>query len=74
MSLQTHKSYQKHGFGSLVTKALAKRVGELGHDSYTTIFDDNIASQNLYEKLGFQAKGKVYLLRTKVNKNDEDKH
>lgn len=72
MSLQTHKSYQKHGFGSLVTRALAKRVAELGHDSYTTIFDDNIASQSLFEKIGFQAKGKVYLLRTKVKK-DEDK-
>lgn len=55
-----------------MTKSLAKRVAELGHDSYTTIFDDNIASQNLFEKIGFQAKGKVYLLRTKVKK-DEDK-
>lgn len=73
MSLQTHESYQKQGLGTLVSKALAKRVAELGHDSYTTIFDDNIASQNLVEKIGFQAKGKVYLLRTKVNRS-EDKH
>ena len=71
MSLQTHKDYQKQGFGSLVTKALAKRVAELGYDSYTTIFDDNIASQNLFEKIGFQAKGRVYLLRTKVIKGED---
>lgn len=66
MALQTLENYQKRGFGSLVTKALAKKVAELGHDSYTTIYDDNVASQNLFEKIGFQSKGRTYMLRTKT--------
>ena len=66
MALQTHEDYRKHGLGSLVTKALAKWVAELGHDPYTTIFDDNIASQRLFEKIGFKAKGRVYCLQIKA--------
>lgn len=72
-ALQTHEDFRKHGYASLVTKTLAKRVAELGHDSYTTIFDDNIVSQRLFQKLGFQAKGRVYAMHTKASKG-EDKH
>lgn len=63
--LQTHDNYRKHGFGSLVTKALAKKVAEMGHDSYAGIGDDNIPSQKLFEKIGFRATGRLYWVRTK---------
>lgn len=49
-----------------MAKALAKKVAELGHNPYTTIFDDNIASQNLFKKIGFESKGRAYMLRTKA--------
>lgn len=67
MALQTHDDYLKQGFGSLVTKALAKKVAELGYDPYATIFDDNIASRSLFEKIGFEVKGRLYLVYTKVS-------
>ena len=73
MALQTHEDYRKYGLGTLVTKALAKRVAELGHDPYTTIFDENIASRNLFKKIGFQEKGRVDLLHTKDNNNEDER-
>lgn len=63
--LQTHHSYRQHGFGSLVTKALAKKVAEMGHDSYAGIGDDNNSSQRLFGKLGFRPAGRLYWLRIK---------
>lgn len=68
MALQTHNDYQKRGLGLLVTKALSKKVAKMGQDPYTTIFDDNIASQRLFEKIGFQRNGRVYILKTKAKK------
>lgn len=69
--LQTHDNYRKHGFGSLVTKALAKKVAEMGHDSYAGIADENISSKRLFEKIGFKAAGRLYWLRTELSATDE---
>lgn len=70
--LQTHDSYRQHGFGSLVTKALAKKVAEMGHDSYAGIADENISSRRLFEKVGFRATGRLYWLRIKLNASENE--
>ena len=64
-SLQSDKSYRKRGYGSLVLKALAKNVAELGNDSYGAVSEDNIASRTLFDRLDFKVIGKVYFLLTK---------
>lgn len=64
-SLQSDKIYRKRGYGSLVLKALAKKVAELGNDSYGAVLEDNIPSRALFERLDFKVIGKVYFLRTK---------
>lgn len=65
-SLQSDKNYCKRGYGSLVLKALAKKVAELGNDSYGAVSEDNIASRTSFERLDFKVIGKVYILRTKI--------
>lgn len=70
--LQTHENYRQHGFGSLVTKALAKKVAEMGHDSYAGIADKNISSKRLFEKIGFEATGRLYWLRIKLSTSENE--
>lgn len=65
ISLQTHDKHRKRGYAALVTKALAKKVAEMGHDSYAGIGDDNNSSQRLFGKLGFRPAGRLYWLRIK---------
>lgn len=72
MTLQTDKDHFGHGYGSLVTKALSKRIAEMGHDLYTGIFEVNKASRTLFEKLGYRTIGRYYWPCTELNWSDDD--
>lgn len=73
MALQTDKDHYGHGYGSLVTKALSKKIGETGCDVYTATLETNMACQPLYDKIGFEKLNpKKYWICTKVNWCDTD--
>lgn len=71
-ALQTDEKYFGHGYGSLVTKVVSKKIAEIGHDVYSDILEMNYASRGLFEKLGFKCVGKLYLIKTKVNWTEAD--
>lgn len=71
LALQTDKDHYGHGYGTLVKKALAKKIAETGSDVYTTTLETNMVAQRLYEKLGFEEiKSMKYWLCTKLNWRD----
>lgn len=71
MNLGTDKDHRRYGYGSIIVKALAKKVAELGQDPYATIFEANTASRTLFVKNGFREIGKAYWIFTKaVNEHD----
>lgn len=70
--LQTDEHYYGHGYGSLVTRALASKIAEMGDDLYAAIYLDNIPSHSLFKKLGFKQVGKVYFITTKINWSSSD--
>ena len=46
--------YKKKGYGMLVAKAITKLVADKGLQPAVHILDNNIASQQLFKKLGYQ--------------------
>lgn len=52
--LQTADGYKRKGYGSLVTKAIAKEIAKEGHVPLGTVLIDNFASKNMFKKLGFK--------------------
>lgn len=70
--LKTDEQYYGHGYGSLVTRALSRKIAELGDDVYSAIYLDNIPSHSLFKKLGFKPVGKVYFIQTKISWSKAD--
>uniref|UniRef100_A0A182QV71 N-acetyltransferase domain-containing protein n=1 Tax=Anopheles farauti TaxID=69004 RepID=A0A182QV71_9DIPT len=54
---------QRKGYGSLVIKALARRLAEQGHSTYASVRRTNTASRRLFEKLGFRVVGEASWLK-----------
>lgn len=71
--LQTDAEWYSHGFGSLVVKAVAKKVAEMGQDIYATINEKNYASQSLFEKLGATELGCIHCIVTENARNVDTK-
>lgn len=66
--MQTDKDHLGHGYATLVTKANAKQIAELGCDVYTGTKVTNQASQPLFAKVGFEKLPlKKYWLCTTLN-------
>lgn len=64
--LKTIESHSRHGYGSLVTKYVSKKVAEMGHDVYVGIYDTNTPSRALFEKLGFKLIDEEFLIGVNV--------
>lgn len=71
-ALQTDEKYFGHGYGTLVTKVISKKIAELGHDIYAGILEKNYPSRNLFSKLGFKSIGEVHWITTKINWTEAD--
>lgn len=50
--LQTDENHLRHGYGSLVSKAIARKIADIGQDVYCAIHEENIASRSVYDKFG----------------------
>lgn len=73
LALQTDKGHYGHGYGSLVTKALSKIIAEMGYDIIGGVFDVNIASRTLFERLGFKTTENIRWVRTDFDWANVDK-
>uniref|UniRef100_A0A182T8E3 N-acetyltransferase domain-containing protein n=1 Tax=Anopheles maculatus TaxID=74869 RepID=A0A182T8E3_9DIPT len=54
---------QRKGYGSLVIKAIARRLAEQGYSTYASVRLTNVASRQLFEKLGFRIVGEASWLK-----------
>ncbi|XP_018569129.1 uncharacterized protein LOC108909304 isoform X1 [Anoplophora glabripennis] len=63
--IQTVESYQKRGYASVITKVLSKKIAERDEDPVGTVAVKNVASQNMFEKLGFENKGQCNYVNLK---------
>lgn len=54
-ALQVDEKHYRKGYGTIVTKALSKKIAmENGVDITSNFVDGNVKSQNLVEKIGFK--------------------
>jgi ribosomal protein S18 acetylase RimI-like enzyme len=53
-ALQVMTGFERRGLGSLVTRALSKKLAGIGRDTLALVFVDNKASIGMFEKLGFR--------------------
>ncbi|KAH8391799.1 hypothetical protein KR215_004096, partial [Drosophila sulfurigaster] len=63
-ALQVSSSHQRRGFGSLVTKEIARRIGCLGQDVMALVNPQNTPSRVMFDKLGFKVIDQCHWLRT----------
>lgn len=74
-ALQVKDNYQRRGFGSVVTRAIARAIADEGDDVIALVGDCNHASRGMFTKLGFEVIDRCYWLRTfplDLNKNWPD--
>ncbi|XP_061397712.1 uncharacterized protein LOC133333410 [Musca vetustissima] len=63
-ALQVKNEYKRLGLGSVVTRAIARSLGEQGEDVMALVNEDNKPSRGMFEKLGFTVTDRCYWLRT----------
>lgn len=54
LHLFTIPSHRNKGYAEIITKAISKKIAEIGCDVATSIVTDNLVSFNLFTKLGFK--------------------
>ncbi|XP_050082233.1 uncharacterized protein LOC126569295 [Anopheles aquasalis] len=62
-ALEVPVEHRRKGYGTLVTKALAVKLAEMGCISYGFILKRNTASIDMFRKLGFENVGSMYWTR-----------
>jgi ribosomal protein S18 acetylase RimI-like enzyme len=63
-ALQVREKFMRRGIGSLVTIAMCKILANEGLDTFALVGTQNIASQTMFSRLGFERKDDAYWLRT----------
>lgn len=68
-ALQVDANYLRRGFGSLITKALSKKIAiERDYDITAHIVFNNTNSLNMFQKLGFKEIDSNFWIGVKVKK------
>lgn len=63
-ALQVREKFMRKGIGSLVTLAMCKILANDGLDTFALVGSQNIASQKMFTRLGFEKRDDAYWLRT----------
>lgn len=64
-ALQTDQNHYGHGYGLLVTKAISKKIAEMGTNPCSTVYEWNTPSRRIFEKLGYKEMGSIFHMFTK---------
>lgn len=59
-ALQVDENQKRKGLGSLVCKAMAKKLSDIDADAFACVNKKNIPSMKMFEKLGFHHIDDVY--------------
>lgn len=62
--LQVDDEYRGRGYGTLVCKAMTKKLGEAGDDVFGCVFEANTPSRKMFENCGFKIVDKVHWIQT----------
>lgn len=52
--LQVDNDCRGQGYGSLVCRAISRKIGEAGDDVYAGVFEANTRSRRMFESCGFK--------------------
>ncbi|XP_055375764.1 uncharacterized protein LOC129608331 [Condylostylus longicornis] len=63
-SLQVKEQYLRQGLGALLVKSMSKIFMNCGMESFAAVVVNNIASDNMFKKLGFEKTDIIYWNRT----------
>ncbi|XP_058122351.1 uncharacterized protein LOC131293172 [Anopheles ziemanni] len=72
--LQVPIEHSRKGYGTIIAKAMAKKLAKMGHNSYAYVTDTNEPSRALFDKIGFQNVGTMCWARTVPRKLVEWDH
>lgn len=64
-ALQVDSQHVGKGYGSIVCRAITKRLGDMGHDAFTCVGQDNAPSNRVFLSAGYKVIDKTYWLRTR---------
>ncbi|XP_050078284.1 uncharacterized protein LOC126565180 [Anopheles maculipalpis] len=67
-ALEVPVEHRRKGYGTIVAKALAKKLAEMGFNSYAFIHTQNNPSREMFQKLGFEAIGILHWTRNEARK------
>lgn len=63
-AIHVDQNYMGKGYGTLVCRAIAKKLGEMGEDVFATVRPANVPSNKMFSKIGFKVVDMTCWLRT----------
>ncbi|XP_055593801.1 uncharacterized protein LOC129748220 [Uranotaenia lowii] len=66
--LEVTKKHHRKGYGTIIAKAIAQELAKIGRNCYATILSSNMASQTMFDKIGFHEVDEVYFTRNRARK------
>lgn len=64
-AIQVDNQHMGKGYGSIVCRAITKKLAELGQDAFACVSDSNIPSNRMFSSAGYIVIDKAYWLRTR---------
>lgn len=63
-AIQVDSKHLGKGYGSIVCRAVTKRLAELGEDAFACVAEHNIRSNRMFSSAGFKVVDRAHWLRT----------
>lgn len=70
--LQTDENHSGKGYGSLVIRAISRKIAETGDNGYVGILEQNIQSRSIFEKMGYKRIGEIHYIISKMYWSEGD--
>lgn len=62
-AMQVDDGFRRKGYGTLILKAITRKIGELGEDVCACVLTDNLPSIRTFENVGFQVVDSTFWLK-----------
>lgn len=63
-AIQVDSKHRGKGYGTIVCRAVTKKLAELGEDAFACVSENNIQSNRMFSSAGFMVVDRAYWLRT----------
>lgn len=64
-AIQVDSQHLGKGYGTIICRAMTKKLGDLGEDAFACVGEHNTPSNRMFSSAGFKVTDKAHWLRTR---------